>query len=71
MASAVVSGVVADLLSRDYIRQHLGLDRPENRNSIAELLRDYVVLKAFYRREGTSLCVRNGLYPDDPLRVEP
>ncbi|MCJ1464380.1 hypothetical protein MMC07_002993 [Pseudocyphellaria aurata] len=71
IASAVVSGMVADLLSRDYIRQHLGLDRPENQNSIAQLLRDYVVHKAFSRRKGTSLCIWNGLYPDDPLRVEP
>lgn len=71
MAAAVVSGVVADLLSRDYVREHLGLDLPENQNSIATLLHDYLVLKAYIRRPGTSLCVWNGLYFYDPSRVEP
>lgn len=71
IASAVVSGMVADYLSRDYIRDHLGLDLPENQNSIAQLLRDYVVSKAFRRRQGTALCIWNGLYFNNPLRVEP
>ena len=71
IASAVVSGLVADFLSRDYVRQHLGLDLPENQNSIAQLVRDYVVLKAYRRGQGTSLCVWNGLYFDNPSLVEP
>lgn len=71
LASAVVSGLMADLLSRDYLRQHLGLDLPENQHAIARLMRDYVVGKAYYRGSGTGLCVWNGLYINDYLRVEP
>lgn len=71
IASGVVSGLVADFLSRDYIRQYLGLDLPENQNLSAQLVRDYIVQKAYFRREGTSLTVWNGLYFNDPYRKEP
>lgn len=71
IASGVVSGLAADLLSRGYIRQHLGLDLPENRNLIPQLVRDYIVSKAYPRRQATALCIWNGLYFDDPLRLEP
>ena len=71
IASALVAGLVADFLSRNYVRLHLGLDLPENQSLTAQLVRDYVVQKAFPRGRGTSLCVWNGLYFNDPLRVEP
>lgn len=71
VASAAVSGLAADLLSRIYIRDHLGLDLPENQNSIALIFRNYLVSKAFTRRQGTALCVWNGLYFNNPLRIEP
>ncbi len=74
-AAAMLGGAVADVLSRDYLRNELNLleneaDPPQG-PSVAVKVRDYLLRKAYARAPGGPPCIWNGLYYDDPTRVEP
>lgn len=85
MACAAVTGVIADLLSRRWLRKDLGLDDPRfsisisngrvlpnpQPDSIAQIIRDYVVRKSYPRGIGTDNVVWNGLDPERPDLLVP
>lgn len=77
ISAALVAGEISHALSRRYIRDHLGLDAPDPQKrsrstSVARMVRDYLVRKAYARGDSSSdICIWNGLYPEEPERMEP
>lgn len=69
----MVAGAVADYLSRDYVRQHLNFAENEGvapppgglKFSVAMKMKNYLVYKAWRRKEGGPLCIWNGIMRGD------
>lgn len=73
-SAAIVAGEVIDVLWRKYLRAHLNLQEnalPNPQTSVAQKVRDYLLSKAYVRGSGDVKSIWNGLWPDDPERVEP
>lgn len=84
-AGAMLIGAAADVLSRDYLRQHLALE-DENEGgtggrrlggisagggaSVMEKVKRYLVGKGYSRAVGGPIAAWNGLYPRDKMRIE-
>lgn len=71
VAAAITVGLALDLLSRDYIRQHLRLDKNIMQTvapiSVSAKIRNYMMKKSWTRDGGPGAgAVWNGLDPSNP-----